>query len=708
MNLLILIGLVAIIVILSQTKDAICQKLDEISLNISRDLSGWKEKPGSIFVPGQMPQNPVQVQNKNPDEIQAGNQSTAQNTTPEPSAKPSAEPSAKPSAELKPESILQPNFELKSDFRPGSALGQKSEAAGQEPVAEPKAGLMWKPFPMQTGPKPASNASPAWNWFWYGQEELEPDANREFLAASNWLIRFGMLVLVLGLGFFVKYSIDRGWMEPEIRILGTTLLGLGMYAAGIRVWHTKMNLLGQALMAGSACVLYFSAFGATGLYHLIPREMGFGWCIAITLLLVITALRWNSRLVGVLGTLGAYLTPVLFPFIQDDQVALILYLALLALGILAIRRFREWVLPLWIAFAGTFALLSQVAVSSVDAGKPDFLWNSQVLLVSTLFFMGVFHLAAQRRVRDLVTSAPRSVLALAALNGVLFLWFFFTETLNLLPSIPVKLYGLPELNAQMAWIGIPAVAYLLAAFLLKKTPENRTFQALNYLLAFYAFILGFSNILNFNVIVPSVLLLLCVPFHGACQKVPNDAAVQIVRMFGSLLAICILFATVFCPGYMLEDPRFFDRFLRAFLPGVSLYFLATSAYGAWDSQTLKKSRESTRFFGMMATLQLFAWLTIETWVSVGRYLPSLRVGALSIAWTLFALRLLLYGLKRKVWALRLAALGLFAVTIWKIFFIDLAALEQIYRICAFVALGLLILAGGVIYLRCEMMKKVRS
>ncbi|MCR5164588.1 MAG: DUF2339 domain-containing protein, partial [Thermoguttaceae bacterium] len=113
-------------------------------------------------------------------------------------------------------------------------------------------------------------------------------------------------------------------------------------------------------------------------------------------------------------------------------------------------------------------------------------------------------------------------------------------------------------------------------------------------------------------------------------------------------------------------------------------------------------------FGVLAALQLFAWLTIEMWVSAGRYLPSMRQGALSIAWTLFALGLLLFGLKCKVRALRLAALGLFGVTIWKIFFIDLAALEQIYRICAFVALGLLILAGGVIYLRCEMLKKVRS
>ncbi|MCR5163119.1 MAG: DUF2339 domain-containing protein, partial [Thermoguttaceae bacterium] len=652
LQLLTLIGLAIVIYVLVQEKEAICQKLDEISRKLSRETSDQKKKSGAAPIPGQIGQKLAEVQNKIQEKIQEESPSAAQNITPEPAAeaKPERElpPMFVPKTEAKPETAPQPEpvLEQKSEAgletTPEPVLESKSEA-GPKPASEPKPELQWKPFPVEE-PKAEWDftASPAWNWFWYGQEELEPDANREFLAASNWLIRFGMLVLVLGLGFFVKYSIDRGWLGPEMRILGTTLLGLGMYAAGIRFWHTKMNLLGQALMAGSACVLYFSAFGATELYHLIPRGMGFNWCLAVTLLLVVTALRWNSRLVAVLGTLGAYLTPVLFPFILDDQTQLMLYLALPAIGILTIRRFREWVLPLWIAFLGTYALLMAAAVPSWNAAKPEFLWKLQVQIVSILFFMGVFHLAAQRRVRNLVTAATPGDLVLAALNGFLFL-VALTDSLSFLPDYYVVFYGLPglKMDAQMAWLGIPAAGYLLAGFLLKKTPENRTFRAMNCLLALLALGFGLTNILSFSLIVPSVLLLLCIPFHSACQKVPSNAAVQIVRFFGSLLAICILLATAFWPYYMLEDPGFLDRFLRAGLPGVSLIFLALSVYGVRDSQTLKNSREFTWFFGVLAALQLFAWLTIEMWVSAGRYLPSMRQGALSIAWTLFALGLLL-------------------------------------------------------------------
>ncbi|MGN1273529.1 MAG: DUF2339 domain-containing protein [Thermoguttaceae bacterium] len=677
MELLIFVGLVVIIVVLVQTKEAICEKLDEISRKVSRESYDQPKKPVSSSVSDQIRQKLAEDQEK----IQEKTQPTEPISTPE--------PSAEPVAEKKPKQGLPPIFVQQTETGTGSATKPESTSG-------------WQHFPVEESrPKWDFKASPAWNWFWYGQEEIDPEANPEFLAASNWLIRFGMLVLVLGLGFFVKYSIDRGWLGPEVRILGTTILGLGMYAAGIKFWHTKMNLLGQALMAGSACVLYFSAFGATELYHLIPRGMGFNWCLAVTLLLVVTALRWNSRLVAVLGTLGAYLTPFLFPFILDEQMELMLYLALPALGILAIRRFREWVLPLWIAFFGTFVLLSWVEVKPVDWPRTtEFLAKLWIQIVSILFFMGVFHLAAQRRIRNLVTAATPGDLVLAALNGFLFTCFF-AASVAFLPSIFVTIKGLPQMNAQMAWLGIPAAGYLLAAFLLKRTPENRTFRAMNCLLAFLALVFGMTNILNFSLIVPSVLLLLCIPFHSACQKVPSDVAVQIVRFFGSLLAICILLATAFWPYYMLEDPGFLDRFLRAGLPGVSLIFLAISVYGVQDSKTLANSREFTWFFGVLAALQLFAWLTIETWVSAGHYLPSMRQGALSIAWTLFALGLLIFGLNRKIRASRLVSLVLFAVTIWKIFFIDLAELEQIYRICAFVALGLLILAGGVIYLRWE-------
>jgi uncharacterized membrane protein len=48
---------------------------------------------------------------------------------------------------------------------------------------------------------------------------------------------------------------------------------------------------------------------------------------------------------------------------------------------------------------------------------------------------------------------------------------------------------------------------------------------------------------------------------------------------------------------------------------------------------------------------------------------------------------------------RYLGLGLFAIVVWKVFFLDLSQLDQIYRIVAFLLLGILVLAGSFVYLK---------
>src|SRR5439155_7414342 len=71
----------------------------------------------------------------------------------------------------------------------------------------------------------------------------------------------------------------------------------------------------------------------------------------------------------------------------------------------------------------------------------------------------------------------------------------------------------------------------------------------------------------------------------------------------------------------------------------------------------------------------------------------------SIAWALFALALLVAGILRKVPASRYAALGLFSVTLLKLFFHDLARLGQLYRIGAFIGVAVIAMLASFAYQR---------
>jgi len=65
--------------------------------------------------------------------------------------------------------------------------------------------------------------------------------------------------------------------------------------------------------------------------------------------------------------------------------------------------------------------------------------------------------------------------------------------------------------------------------------------------------------------------------------------------------------------------------------------------------------------------------------------------ALSLLWSVYAAVLAAIGFLRRAAAVRWAALSLFALTVVKVMLVDIAVLQQLYRIIAFLVLGLLLL-----------------
>jgi uncharacterized membrane protein len=69
----------------------------------------------------------------------------------------------------------------------------------------------------------------------------------------------------------------------------------------------------------------------------------------------------------------------------------------------------------------------------------------------------------------------------------------------------------------------------------------------------------------------------------------------------------------------------------------------------------------------------------------------------SIAWALFALAPLVYGILKNIPAARYAAMGLLCVTLVKLFIHDLAQLDQLYRIGAFVGVAVIAMLASFAY-----------
>jgi uncharacterized membrane protein len=123
---------------------------------------------------------------------------------------------------------------------------------------------------------------------------------------------------------------------------------------------------------------------------------------------------------------------------------------------------------------------------------------------------------------------------------------------------------------------------------------------------------------------------------------------------------------------------------------------------AWAFAALPAEGEAAfvrRGAGIAGLTLLFAYLTLELNTATAHFVPAFRSGAVSLLWAAFALSFVISGIRGGTRGLRYAGLVLFAVVVWKIFFVDLARLGQIYRIAAFIVLGAVLLCGSFVYLK---------
>jgi uncharacterized membrane protein len=103
--------------------------------------------------------------------------------------------------------------------------------------------------------------------------------------------------------------------------------------------------------------------------------------------------------------------------------------------------------------------------------------------------------------------------------------------------------------------------------------------------------------------------------------------------------------------------------------------------------------------GLASLAMLFFYLTLEVNSFLYDAYPGLRAGGVSVLWAIFGLAMIWRGISKNIATLRYLGLALFVIVTGKIFFNDLARLEQFWRMVALVPLVILFLAGSFLYLK---------
>src|SRR3989442_9575057 len=162
------------------------------------------------------------------------------------------------------------------------------------------------------------------------------------LIGGNWLNKIGVVAIVLGMAYFLKYAIDNQWIGEMGRVTLGVITGLGFLLWGEALQKRLYRGYGLTISAGGITILYFSIFAAFNFYSLIAQLPALFLMVLITTSAVLMALRYDAKIIALIGILGGFLTPVMLSTGKDNRSGLFSYVLLLDLGILALAYSKDW------------------------------------------------------------------------------------------------------------------------------------------------------------------------------------------------------------------------------------------------------------------------------------------------------------------------------------------------------------------------------
>ncbi len=193
------------------------------------------------------------------------------------------------------------------------------------------------------------------------------------------LSRVGIVLLLLSVAFFFKYSIDQGWLVPAVRIAiggaaGLALVVLGFQGAG------RGEHLGMALAGGGIATFFITGYAAHQWYSLVPYWAAFGLLFLASALGVYLSLRSGRQSLAMVGLVGALATPLLLTPVQARVAGLALYVCLIVGTVAGIYLARAWrALVVTAAVTAWLALGTGVLLDGPPGGASS--WVVQLCIV---------------------------------------------------------------------------------------------------------------------------------------------------------------------------------------------------------------------------------------------------------------------------------------------------------------------------------------
>ena len=206
--------------------------------------------------------------------------------------------------------------------------------------------------------------------WWETFKEDNPDLEK--FIGENLINKVGILILVLGISYFVKYSIDKGWINEPARVGIGILSGTLVMAIAHRL-RKQYAAFSSVFVAGAIAIFYFTIGIAFHSYHLLSQTVAFALMVVITAFSSLVSLSYDRKELAVLSLIGGFAVPFMVSNGQGNYVVLFTYITILDLGILALAYHKKWRIVNILSYIFTVILFAGWLSQDIYEANPHYL-----------------------------------------------------------------------------------------------------------------------------------------------------------------------------------------------------------------------------------------------------------------------------------------------------------------------------------------------
>jgi uncharacterized membrane protein len=477
----------------------------------------------------------------------------------------------------------------------------------------------------------------------------------------------GIALLLFGVAFLFKYSIDRGWLTPQVRVGFGFLLASALLAISGRLPAAR-RAFGRILDGGAVATLYITGFAAFQLYALVPYGVAFGFLVGVTLLAFWLSWRQDDAVLALIGAVGGLGTPFLLARDEASIPGLVAYTALVLAGTSAVYLKRGWRSLLFVSAVGGWLVLG---VALLEAGPPFPDGPSQdrvalqlgILFASLCFWGAPLWRALGRASGAAEPSTPGTARAEAMLFAVSTPLVALTLS-SALHDYTRETWGWTALVAAFAFAGIAAR--------LSREAQDRESAAAQALASLVLLTLALALLLEGNWLLVS-LAAEGLALHILALRVRDPVSAFVGHALFAFVASEVLrrLAESGLTPHLWNGQALSDLFV------IGAAVVAASRMTAGADKTI---------YRVVAHAAFLLWLARElAGFANGQ-------GLVTVAWGVYALALLILGLRRDDGALRMGGRLTLFLVVAKLFLVDLREVETLWRIVSFLGFGVVFLA----------------